>query len=72
MSDMEPTTRHNIVFRLERLLENCRENYAGDLTSEDVEDEDFFLFDEWLDALRDKGDFFGTEGQCDPAGDQRG
>lgn len=72
MSEIEPTTRHNIVERLQRLLENCQEHRLGNLT-EDLEDEDFELFDEWLDHLRyGVGDFFGTEGQCDPAGDQRG
>lgn len=63
----ELTGPHNIVARLKKLLENCEKTQMGDLTDDALlSEEDFALFDEWLDDLKNNYDFFGTEGQCDP------
>lgn len=57
------TTQQRVALVLERMVANVRDN---------EDDADMFsdALDYYLDELRD-ADGFGTEGQCDPRGDQR-
>lgn len=56
---IKKTNKKNFQERLKLFGEQIEENQAYD------------VFDNILDDLLNE-DFFGTEGQCDPRGDQRG